>query len=276
MPNLRVLNINYADQATSLTANSTAGSLAAALMLTDEKTEAHRSVGTSVVYTLTWTNAITVGLVALPATNLRASDTVTVQLYSNTAATTLIASSGAVTACPGLDLGLWTVTTPITANHFPYGGASKSAVWFTTQPSTIKAVKITITSTGNPAGFIDCARLIVGPYWEPTINADYGASYQLIDDTKNSRADSGSLYSDRAPMSESLTLRLSNMDLGDRANLVKLMRANGVWKPVFISVFPEDGTDLEQTYMVYGKRKNGAVDHPFFRNFVAPLELEGW
>lgn len=278
MSNLRLVYINQADLASTLTASNTSGALSAALMRTDEKGEAHRSTGTSVSYTLTWASNVTIGAVALPATNLSATATVRVRLYSDTAMTTLIADTGTVTACPGLDLAtsLWTLTTARNVNSFAYGGASKSSFWFTTQPSTVRACLIDLVDSSNSAGYIDCARIVAGPYWEPAINADYGASYQLVDDTKNSRSDSGSLYSDRGTVSELLVLKLSYLTFEERTQLGKLIRGNGIWKPVFISVFPEDTTNLEQTYQIYGKRKNAPIDHPFFNTFTAPLEIEGW
>ena len=81
MSNLRIIHANYADQATTLTASTTSGSLAASYMQTDLKGQAHRSTGTSVTYTLTWTNGVTLGAVALPATNLTAAATLRVRLY---------------------------------------------------------------------------------------------------------------------------------------------------------------------------------------------------
>lgn len=278
MSNLRIINVNYVDLSASLTASTTAGSLAAALMKTDEKGEAHRSTGTSVNYTLTWSSNVTIGGIALPATNLSPTATARVRLYSNTGMTTMIADTGTVTACPGLDLdlALWTLTGVRNANSFAYGGASKSSFWFTSQPANVRACLINLVDTSNPAGYIDCARLVAGPYWEPLTNADYGASYQLTDDTKNVRADSGSLYSDRGPVNEFLSLKLSYLTPSERSQLLKLIRGNGIWKPVFLSLFPDDATNLEQTYQIYGKRKNAPIDHPFFNTFTAPLELEGW
>ena len=75
MPNLRLIYDNVASSAT-LTASTTAGTLAASNMLTDVKSVVHRSTGTSVTYTMTWTANQTVGGVALPATNLTSTATI--------------------------------------------------------------------------------------------------------------------------------------------------------------------------------------------------------
>ncbi len=276
MSNLRIVSANYADQSSSLVASSTAGSLAAALMLTDEKIEAHRSVGTAVTYTLKWSNSVSVGALHLPATNLSSSAAVRVRLYSDVNLTTVIADSGVIAACPGAAEKPWAWTGAFNANAFAYGILSKVSVWFPANVSNVRGCFIEVDDPSVSAGYIDNARIVLGPYWEPAVNADYGAVYQLVDDTKNSRADSGSLYSDRGPVSEYLSLKLSFLALAERTAILNIIRSNGVWKPIFVSLFPDDLTNLGQTYQIYGKRKNASIDHPFFNTFAAPLELEGW
>lgn len=170
MKNLIIIHDNAADRCTSLTASNTSGTLYASNMLNDLKGLAHRSTGTSVSYTLTWANPQSVGGVGLPATNLTAEATIRVRLYSDTTGTTLVADSGTKYACPGLNLGMWDWTQPLNANAFAYGGASKSAVWFETHFSVRRCV-IDLVDTANPAGYIDCSRLVVGAYWSPQYNA---------------------------------------------------------------------------------------------------------
>ena len=100
VPNLRLIHDNAADRATSLAASTTSGALVAAYLQNDFKGQAHRSTGTSVSYTLTWTAGETVGGVALPATNLSASATIRCACTATPGGSTLIADSGAVYACP--------------------------------------------------------------------------------------------------------------------------------------------------------------------------------
>ena len=174
MSNLRIIYDNVADRATSLTASTTAGSLLASNMQNDTKGIVHRSTGLTVVYTLTWTNLTTVGGVGLPATNLSADSTIRVQLYSDTACTTQLADSGTIYACPGNTLETWNWTLPLNANAFAFGGLSKSSCWFTNHYA-VRGCKITLTDTSaNTAGYIDCSRLVVGPYWEPKQNVQNG------------------------------------------------------------------------------------------------------
>ncbi len=277
MPNLRIISANYADQATSIAASTTSGSLAAALMQTDRKGEAHRSTGTSVTYTLTWTGGVSIGGVALPATNLTSAATIRVRLYSDTGCTTLLQDSGTITACPGLTAGPWTWTATYNANAFAYGYASKAVAWFAANEPAVKGAKIDLVDTGNPAGYIDCARIVAGPWWSPEWNAEYGCTTLVVDNTTNTRSDAGDLTSDRAPMHSEHTFNLPVITPADRSELMQIMRANGVWKPVFLSLMPSaSSAAAEQDHMVFGKRKSSPIAHPFFETYSHEMTLESW
>ena len=276
MPHLRLIHINRADQASTLTASTSASGFAASAMQNDRKGEAHRSTGTSVTYTLTWTGGTTLGAVALPATNLTSAATIRLRLYDATSAGTLLADSGTVTACPGLNLDNWAWTAARNVNAFAYGGASKAVAWLPANVAGVKRAVIDLADSGNPAGYIDCARIVAGPWWSPERNAGYGCTHQVIDATENARTDAGDLLSDRAPMHEELTYTLPAMTEADRARLVQLTRANGVYRPVFVSLLPAAGTAAEQDHMVYGKRKAAPVAHPFFATYTHDMTIESW
>ena len=276
MPNLRIISANYADQATRLAASTTSGALAAALMQTDRKGEAHRSTGTSVTYTLTWTGGVSIGGVALPATNLTSAATMRVRLYDATSGGTLLLDTGTNTACPGLTAAPWTWTAVHNANAFAYGYASKAVAWFANTAGVKRAV-IDLVDTGNPAGYIDCARVVCGPWWSPEWNAEYGCTTLVVDNTTNTRSDAGDLTSDRAPMHTEHTFNLPIITPADRSELMQIMRANGVWKPVFLSLMPSaSSAAAEQDHMVFGKRKSSPISHPFFETYSHEMTLESW
>ena len=276
MPNLRVIHDNAADRATSLAASTTSGALVAANLQNDFKGQVHRSTGTSVSYTLTWTAGETVGGVALPATNLSASSTIRVRLYSDTGGSTLIADSGTVYACPGLNLGLWNWSLPLNGNAFAFGGASKSAVWFSSHYFARRCV-IDLVDTGNPAGYIDNARLVVGSYWEPAINAGYGVEANVVDRTSNSRNDAGDNLSDLGTKHDTLSLKLGNVGETDRARLMQIMRNAGAARNVFVSLLPGWADPVaEQDHMIYGKRANAGVSFDHYALFSNKIDIEGW
>lgn len=276
MANLRLVHRNDADQATSLSASTTAGSLVAALMQNDRKGGAHRSTGTSVSYTLTWTGGVSIGCVALPATNLGPTATMRVRLYSDTACTTLLQDSGTNFACVGLTSVPWTWTGTYNVNSFAYGIMSKAVTWFAANQAGVKGLIVDLVDTSNPAGYIDCSRIVAGPWWSPEWNAEYGCTMLISDDSTTFRNGAGDLPTDRGPMHSELSITLPLMPEADRSQLAQVMRANGVWKPIFLSLMPAWGTDAEQDHMIFGKRKNSPYDHPSFARYKHPMTIESW
>lgn len=275
MPNLRILHDNALSRTATLTANTTSGSLVAANMQTEVKTAVHRTTGTTAAYTMTWTNLESIGGVALPATNLTSSATIRVRLYSDTVGTTQIADSGTISACPSNALGLHGWTGAINANAFPYGGASKVAVWFSTHYNARRCV-IDVVDTTNPAGYIDCARVVVGPYWEAPVNAKYGVTSSPVDMSSTSRSESGDQFTRRGAMYETLSLSLQELPEASRSTLLKILRSVGSYRNIFVSLLPGAGAQVEQDYMIYGKRSSSPISYDFFNTFSNQLEIEGW
>lgn len=276
MANLRIIYDNAADRATSLSASTTAGSLVAANMQNDVKGKVHRSTGTSVTYTLTWTTAETFGGLVLPMTNLFGDSTIRVRAYDATVGGTLLLDSGTVNAAPGLALGLWDWAQPLNANAFAYGGFSKTGVWFDNQVQA-KRVVVDLVDTNNPAGYIDCARIVAGAYWEPSVQADYGVKESPKDSTGNDRNEAGDNVSDAGYAFSTLSLDLKLMTETDRAYLRRIFTRVGTRKNVALSVLPGNGNSTqEQDYSVYGKRQNSELAFDFFDSFSNTLTMESW
>jgi hypothetical protein len=108
--------------------------------------------------------------------------------------------------------------------------------------------------------YIEASRLIIGSYWSPKYNTDYGLSNTVKDLSTHDRTDAGDLITKRGPRYSSLTFDLKWLDQSDRIQLTKLLIGSGMSKPVFISLFP-DNTDTglavdyekERAHQCYGK-----------------------
>lgn len=274
MANIRIIYNNLADSASSVIASTTmgAGNLDASNMLNDYKGKIHRSTGTSVTYTITWGSSVSVGGVALPATNLTSSATIRVTLFSGL---TQVADSGTIYACPGTQLGLWNWSNPINANAFLYGGASKTAVWFSSHYSVTKVV-INLVDSTNPAGYIDCSRLVVGPYWEPQYNVTNGIVSTLNDLSSSTRNESGDLVPDRSIIHDQLSFDFSVLLDTDRLLLTQLLKKTGVSSNLLVSVFPDNNSTLEQMHIIYGKRSNSSINLERYGIYKHSMDIEGW
>ena len=274
MSNLKIIFDNSADLAT-ITASSTSGSLAASNMKSDIKSRVHRSTGLSVTYTVTWASDVSIGGVALPATNVSGACTLRVRLYN--AANTVIADSGTKYAAPGLNLGMWNWSQPLNANTFAYGGVAKVCHFFPAHYSARKCVIDLVDTAANLAGYIDCSRIVAGAYWSPSINADWGASVNIVDTSLNKRSEAGDLINDRGILHDTLNFNLSWLTETDLAQMMLLMRRAGTARNIFISLLPEDDSSVaEQDFMIYGKRENSAIKYDFLDRFSNSFAIEGW
>jgi hypothetical protein len=185
-------------------------------------------------------------------------------------------NTGWVSACAAPPLGLWNWgAAPLGANAYAYGGGATGRAWVPA-PAAVRALRIEITDAGNPGGYIEASRLVCGAYWEPQRNADYGASLQVVDASKNYRNDAGDLMSDAGTVSSKLQLSMSKLQLADATTLYGLLRGNGIIRPVFVSLFPEDANPArEQAHQLYGKLvSTPAMTLPFFNVAAATLEIE--
>lgn len=126
------------------------------------------------------------------------------------------------------------------------------------------AANATTTATGVAYGatniYIEASRLIIGPYWSPKYNTDYGLTNTVKDMSTHDRTDAGDLITKRGPRYSTLSFDLKWLDQADRIQLTKLLIGSGMSKPIFISLFP-DNTDTglavdyekERAHQCYGK-----------------------
>lgn len=272
MANLRIVYNNYVDLATSITASTTASGFSADNLKSDYKYKVHRSTGTSVTYTINFSGLLAIGGVGLPATNLSPDSTIRVRLYNGV---TQLADSGTVFACPGQQLQLWNWAMPLNANAFAFGGASKSVVWFQNQVSCNKIV-IDLVDTNNTAGYIDCARVVAGPYWEPKYNASNGVTVNINDTSTTNRNQSGDLLTDRGVVCDQLEFDFSMLEESDKTALLQITRYIGTYKNFLISIFPDGNSVIEQSHLVYGKRSNNSVTMELYGFYKSSMSIEGW
>jgi len=275
MPNLRVIHDNAADRAT-ITASSTAGLLSVANLKTDIKGVPHRSVGGVVTYTLTWPTLETLGGAALPATNATPDATIRMRAFDAVTGGVLLADTGVVYAAAGPVLDMWDWTMALNANAFAFGGAVKVSAWL---PDHVAArrLEITLSDPGNPAGYLDCSRLVVGAYWAPEYNANYGLVQGLTDTSTSTRADSGDLRTERGPTFDTLDFDLEWLKPADRSRMTQILRGTAGGRNVFVSVFPDNGDALlEQDHMIYGHLVVGGIAAAAFRAYSTKIQMQGW
>ena len=274
MSNLRIVYDNAVGRTSTLVASTMAGSLVAANLQTDIKSQTWRATGTSATLTATWAANETIGVVALPFVNFTSAATIRVRGYATPSGTLLI-DTGTVAACASVPAGLkgWG-TRSLGANAFAYNGGAYACAWFA--PTVVQQLVIDLADSANPAGYIEASRLVAGNYWSPTYNADFGATITAQDASKPFRNDAGDLLTDLGTRSRSMSLNLSYMPATDRLALMNIFLGNGLGAPVFLSLYPQSSdAALEQTYQMYAKLSTvGVMTAQVASTYSAPVILD--
>lgn len=282
MANVRIIYDDAAVGATITASNTASGGLAASSLSTNTKSLAHRSTSTSVTYTLTWSSNKTINGIVLPATNLSSASTIGV-VAKNSAGTAVYTHNGGtpINACVNTTLDNYPGIKNV--NSFPYGGLSKVAVWFTSTPTTVRSIEITLNRGTDPTvtpaypSYIDCSRIICGNYWEPSLGANKdGLSINIVDTTQNTRSDAGDLISDRGTLHDQLNFNLGILTKTDREDLVKILKSIGTYNNIAVSVFPSSNSRDEQDYLIYGKRETSTIDYIVHNYYSHSFSVTGW
>lgn len=276
MANVRVVYNNVLAANATLTASTTAGSLAVTNLLTDLKSDVWRSTSTSATLTVTWTALQSLAFVGLPFCNLTPTATVRVRLYSDTAGTALVLDTGAVLAAQQEMTGYTDVGMPsFGVNNFGYGGGNYAALWFTA--TNARRLVVDIVDSSNASGYVEAARLVCGNYWSPTYNPPYeSVRLSMGELSKHERSDAGNLHTDRGPIYKTLTFNLQYMPEADRDFFWRITRGNGMSRPIFVSLSPEaSNVKEEKMFQVYGKlSRQSELQYQFASQFAGQLQLE--
>lgn len=270
---MRFVTDNAADRATVTVANTAIG-LGAENLLTDTKGQVCRILGNVATITVTWPTLETVGAVVIPASNLGASTTIQVKAYSDELGTNLLYDTGTKWAAPGAIFENEDFTQPLNVNSFAFGFPPLTQVYFE-QQQAVKRVEVFLA--GQEEGFIDISRLVIGPYFEPSVSAAYGQDDGIIDLSVNTRAASGDIKTENGPMAKRMTLTLDAVSTEDRAKVLRILQ-RGVGKWLFVSICPQDiDAEKERDKSIYGKLSTpGSMNWNYYANHTSVFEIEGF
>lgn len=190
-------------------------------------------------------------MLALYRHNLSPSATVRVQIFSDAAVTSQIYDSGAVPAYEALPLGAWQFgTAPLGSSIFDgFKGLRFSVFYF---PRLIAgSLRITITDTANPDGFLQVSRLFGGDtltlQWNPS-SLDFG----LNEGTEQNRTPTGSLrrQAEEGFRAGSVKIEFTSEDQANA--LLAMLSYAGLRKDMFFSIYPGSGGVQERDHTFIG------------------------
>jgi len=258
-----------------IAASSTALGLFTSSMLTDIKTDVHRSVGTAASYALTFASDQVVGGVHLPWTNLSPTATIRVRAYSDAAGTVLIRDTGIIMACPAKAIELSGAWTPAqAASAYAYGGGAHARVWF--DNVAVRRLVVDIVDTSNLQGYIECGRIVAGAAWSPAETADYGAPVTIEDASTSYRDDGSNLRHYVSFKSKKASIDLSHLTPADRATVDAARVANGTTEPFIYSLYPDNADrELERANQGwYCFMSSAALSTPGFEHYATTFDME--
>jgi hypothetical protein len=272
--NLRIIYNNIVDASNTLTATNTNTNYIIDNVKKDTKGLVWRTnnASTSSNIRLSWTTAQTISAVILPYTNLSATATITITLYSDAAFTTQVFTSGAVAAVPAVLEDQSTAT----ANYrYAFGGGNCARVYFT-QTANCRGMQISIVDTANTDTYLEVSRIIAGTYWSPLYNTEFGLAVGIQDSSTKIRTQTGNLVTDIGTSNKTLTFNLSYMVNTDRDILFNIIRTIGTRKSIYVSLFPQDSEPTkEQTYQVYGRLSDLAtITNPMYSVYASSISIE--
>lgn len=296
--NLRIIYENLVDlSTTTITASSSqSASTGVSNLKLDTKSLVWRS-GTADVASLIVDlgSAKQVGGIILAFTNLMGSNaTMKITGYSSanvpsftgatlTTGIPTLFNTGNIACCPwnSLNLPTWG-SNPALSSNYSYGGGTNARVWLTEQQQLLspRYLGIEISDTTNTASYLEVSRLIVGKYWSPVYNTEYGVEAGIQDLSQHERTESGDLLTKIGPRFKTLKFNLNYLHQTDRKELTRILLGNGLPKPVFASIFPDStGDDIdyqrEGLHQIYGKFSSvPGISYSYYELYSTSLELE--
>jgi len=255
MPNTRIVADNAAERCTIAT-STTAGVLAAANLLSYDKTLVARATGTS--WTITGTTTVTefAACFALLFSNLSPTATIRVRLYSDTAGTTLVLDTNTLQpgalACPAQARVPRGWTAAQAASAYANGGGAHARIWFAL--TGFKKYVVDIVDTANVQGYCEAAIAVIAPYFQFTYNPTAEAM-QPVDSTVLNSTDAGGEFADAGFIRRKVSIDLSAMPAADRTTFTNILMNSRAY-PILLSVFPgHTDLELERDNMVFGRRQ---------------------
>jgi hypothetical protein len=186
-------------------------------------------------------------------TTLSGSTTIRLQLYRNEDWTNLQYDSDVIQPFDIVPLGeLEFGVTPLGSNVFDGWSSPFVQIWF--DDVYARSFTLTITNDGNPNGYWDASRLVMGPAIIPEHNIE-SFKRGWKENIKQTRTGGGSLRTDITPEGtfRSMTFDLGRLEAEDTNTFLEMQRYLGARKDFYVSVFPEQGGVNERNHAMMAK-----------------------
>lgn len=201
-----------------------------------------------------WASAKIVSAAVLYGCNFSSAATIRLRLWSGENQTgSLMYDSGEVPALYSLGWGQFRWGLNGWGSTVFKGWASAFSVHWLPQAIAAQSFRITFRDELNPASYLQMKRLLVGAYFEPLVNVEYGLELGWAEDSTQTRTLGSTLPTDRRGQWRVMSGNLGGLSSGERAVFFEMTRELGLFREFFISVFPEQGGATERDYSMLCK-----------------------
>jgi hypothetical protein len=203
-----------------------------------------------------------VGCLALPKHTMTASATVRWRGYSGAGHTTLVYDSGTLSMSWSAETAESLAGLNYAHVHVP-AAAQTARYWFTE-----------ITDTGNPAGYVDVARLVIAGAYQPAINMSYGAALGIEDDSTRLLSDGGAAIPNAKSKRRTFAGVLDNIAEAEALGSFWRMQKNlGTTGQLFFVFDPADTTYKHERAFLAVLRAPSALENPWLSRHRAAFSL---
>jgi len=253
MANMRMVVGSLADSAILLASDSV-GDLVVENLQRSEKERVWRSNETSLVTIAgTFVSPQAVNCFVLAGHNLSGAGSVELILRLDNV---VVYSSGVYLPANHIPAGVWRAgVDPFGATYDDNLPNQIARLWMS-ELVIADSFEIKLRDAGNPAGYVQASRLLMGQFLSPEWNMDWGAGVEWLDSSQHVRMEGGALQTISGIVTRQVTLNLSHLTESDRVRFEMDLAARGKAQDVFISLYPEQGGMQEVTHMMIGRRQN--------------------
>jgi hypothetical protein len=160
-------------------------------------------------------------------------------------------------------------TTSAYKNQTTGYGSGKYIVKYYTPTAGTTSITVSFNAT------VKVSKFIVGYYWVPKYNTQYGIQVGFEDLSTTERLQSGDMYTTLAPRNKTLQFDLSYLDETDKFQLFDIYKSVGKVNGIFVSAFPLDSDQQkEQMFSIYGKFNTlNNITHTMFTMYSNTLNI---
>ena len=204
-------------------------------------------------------------VIAILRHNFSADATIQVRGYSDAGYTSLVWDSTA--------LAVWPEGYPAVENKKRY-----QEDFYILLPSdqTARYWRTEIVDTSNPAGYVELARAIFMPAFQPAVNMIYGASVGIGTDTTKTRSRGGVDYYDRKEPLRSARFQLDVLTEAEAfTDVFDLQWDRGIDREILFVFDPSDtGVLLKKRSWLATIRELSPIEFPYFNNHQTAFAVE--